>query len=179
MNYEYSILALILSRHLLCSPFYIILYVQSILQIIHKYYIFLILLIYIGCLSLCLPARLLSVDSVSLIGQMAAEPQVDAAQVNGAEMKVSHLSQFVFTNSVHPVRVCLRSSSLQLCNNIWGIIMCQITDQLHSVIPLSGHFTLLTTATQKKLKLDIDIHHAPELRLAYLAFAEQFRVMVS
>ena len=59
--------------------------------------------IYIGCLSLCLPARLLSVDSVSLIGQMAAEPQVDAAQVNGAEMKVSHLSQFVFTNSVHPV----------------------------------------------------------------------------
>ena len=66
-------------------------------------------------LAVCLPARLLSVDSVRLIGQMAAEPQVDAAQVNGAEMKVSHLSQFVFTNSVHPVRVCLRSSSLQLC----------------------------------------------------------------
>ena len=34
----------------------------------------------------------LSVDSVSLIGQMAAEPQADAAPVNGAEMKVSHLS---------------------------------------------------------------------------------------
>ena len=51
--------------------------------------------IYIGCLSLCLPARLWLVDSVSLIGQMVAEPQVDAAQVNGAEMNVSHLSQFV------------------------------------------------------------------------------------
>ena len=51
----------------------------------------------------------------------AAEPQVDAAQVNGAEMKVSDLSQFVFTNSVHPVRVCVKFSSLQLCINIWGI----------------------------------------------------------
>ena len=49
---------------------------------------------------------------VSLIGQMAAEPQVDHG----------HLSQFALTNSVHPVRVCLKSSSLQLCINIWGII---------------------------------------------------------
>ena len=39
------------------------------------------------------------------IGQMAAEPQVDAVLVNGPEMKVSHLSQFALTNSVHPVRV--------------------------------------------------------------------------
>ena len=36
---------------------------------------------------------------------MAAEPQVDAVLVNGPEMKVSHLSQFALTNSVHPVRV--------------------------------------------------------------------------
>ena len=66
MNYEYSILAFIsISTY---SPFYIILYIQSILQIIHKYDIFLTLLIYIGWLSLCLLACLLSVDLVSLIG---------------------------------------------------------------------------------------------------------------
>ena len=29
---------------------------------------------------------------------MAAEPQVDTAQVNRAEMKVSHLGQFAFTD---------------------------------------------------------------------------------
>ena len=32
---------------------------------------------YVYCLSICLPACLLSVDSVRLIGQMAAEPQVE------------------------------------------------------------------------------------------------------
>ena len=57
-----------------------------------------------------------------MIGQMAAEPQVDAAPVNGGEMKVSHLSQFAFSNSVHPVCICLKSSSLQLCINIWGLL---------------------------------------------------------
>ena len=56
---------------------------------------FLIIRLYIGCLS------------VNLIGQMSAEPQVDATQVNGAEIKVSHLSHFAFTNSVHPVHTCL------------------------------------------------------------------------
>ena len=71
-------------------------------------------------------------DSVNLIGQMAAEPQVDAAQVNGAEMKVSHLSQFVFSNSVHPVRVCLKSSSQQLCISIWGIIMSTLKSEIYS-----------------------------------------------
>ena len=93
---------------------------------------FLILKLHIGCLSLCLPVRLLSMDSVSLIGQMSAEPQVDAAQVNGAEMKVSHLSQFAFTNSVHPVHVCVKSYSLQLCINIWGIIRSTLKSEIYS-----------------------------------------------
>ena len=39
-------------------------------------------------------------DLVSLIGQMAAEPQVDAATVNGAEMKVSQSAVFV-SNPTH------------------------------------------------------------------------------
>ena len=62
------------------------------------------------------------VSVLSQSGELAAEPQVDAALVNEAEMKVSHLSQFAFTDSVHPVRACLRSSSLQLCISIWRII---------------------------------------------------------
>ena len=71
-------------------------------------------------------------DSDNLLGQMAAEPQVDTAPVNGAEMKVSHLSQFAFTNSVHPVRVCLKSSSLQLCINIWGIIGSTLKSEIYN-----------------------------------------------
>ena len=130
MNTLFSLLSL--SRHLLHSPFYIILYILSILQIIHKYYIVMTLLIYISCLSLCLLACLLSMDSVDLIGQMSTEPQVDAALVNGAEMKVSHLSRFAFTNSVHPVCVCLKSSSLQLCINIWGIIRSTLKSEIYN-----------------------------------------------
>ena len=85
--------------------------------------------IYIGCLCLCLPAHLLSVDAISLIRQLAAEPQVDAART---EMKVSHLNQFAFTNSVHPVCVCLKSSSLQLCINIWGITRSTLKSEIYN-----------------------------------------------
>ena len=66
-------------------------------------------------------------DLVNLIGQMAAEPQVD---IDG-EMKVSHLSQFAFTNLVHPVCVCLKSFSLQLCINIWGIIRLKVKSTIN------------------------------------------------
>ena len=75
--------------------------------------------------------------SVNLIGQMAAEPQVDAPLVNGAEMKVNYLRQFAFTNSVHPVHVCLKSSSLQLCINIWGIIKLTLKSEIY-IYKLTG-----------------------------------------
>ena len=91
---------------------------------------------------LCISATFLNWLSVSLsaytsfvnglgqsISQMAAEPQVDAAPVNGPQMRVSNLSQFAFTNSVHPVHVFLKSPSLQLCINIWGIIRLTLKNE--------------------------------------------------
>ena len=108
-------------------------------------------------------------------------------------MKVSHLSQFVFTNSVHPVRVCLKSSSLQLCINIWGIRLNLKEKNLHLIsgsgnVPNHGStsfsYTTIWTVISDNCRLGREnltytyIMH-PGLRSAYLAFAEQLRVMVT
>ena len=54
---------------------------------------------YIGCLSLCLPARLLWM--VNLIGQIAAEPQVDAAPsvVSVSLRSLTQSTQYVFVSN--------------------------------------------------------------------------------
>ena len=138
MNYEYSVLALIsIQTHVIFTILYYSLYI--VYSTNNPQVLYISDITYIYWLSVSLSACSSVVNGLGQSDWLnAAEPQVDAAQVNGAEMKVSHLSQFTFTNSVHPARVCVKSYSLQLCINIGGIIRSTSIQPLSTAYPKSG-----------------------------------------